>query len=119
MVEEVKMVIAVRKDIDIGKGKMAAQVAHAAVACALRSRKASRSTFNEWMDQGQKKIVIRVQNEEELRKLKMILDQAGIMNEMITDAGLTQVPPGTVTCLGIGPVKASVIDPITGDYPLY
>jgi PTH2 family peptidyl-tRNA hydrolase len=41
------------------------------------------------------------------------------MNEMITDAGLTQVPPGTVTCLGIGPVKASVIDPITGDYPLY
>jgi PTH2 family peptidyl-tRNA hydrolase len=119
MVEEIKMVIAVRKDIDIGKGKMAAQVAHAAVACALKSMKSNKTMFKGWMSQGQKKIVIRVQDEDELNRLKYAVDEMGIVNEMITDAGLTQIPPGTVTCLGIGPVFSSVIDPLTGSYPLY
>ena len=51
-------------------------------------------------------------------RLKTILDQVGITSCLITDAGFTQIMPGTVTCLGIGPVEESKIDPITGMFPL-
>ncbi len=113
------MVIAVRKDIDIGKGKMAAQVAHAAVACALRASRERKKLFREWMSQGQKKIVIRVSDERELLELKRRVDAEGMLTETITDAGLTQIPPGTLTCMGIGPDESTRLDPLTGGYPLF
>lgn len=113
------MVIAVRKDIDIGKGKMAAQVAHAAVACAMRASRERKKIFREWMGQGQKKIVIRVSDDRELLELKRKADSEGFLTETITDAGLTQIPPGTLTCLGIGPDESPKLDPLTGAYPLF
>ena len=61
----VKMVIAVRKDLAMGKGKIAAQVAHAAVACTLISMKKNKKTFNEWYETGQKKVVVKVDNLQE------------------------------------------------------
>ncbi|MHB1811414.1 MAG: peptidyl-tRNA hydrolase Pth2 [Thermoplasmataceae archaeon] len=118
MVESVKMVIAIRKDLDMGKGKIAAQAAHAAVSCALKSEKDDKKIFREWISQGQKKIVIRLESLEAVMRLKTILDQVGITSCLITDAGFTQIMPGTVTCLGIGPVEESKIDPITGMFPL-
>ena len=118
MVDSVKMVIAIRKDLDMGKGKIAAQAAHAAVSCALKSEKDDRKLFREWISQGQKKIVIRLDSLEAVMRLKTMIDQMGITSCLITDAGFTQIIPGTVTCLGIGPVEESVIDPITGKYPL-
>ena len=118
MVDSVKMVIAIRKDLDMGKGKIAAQAAHAAVSCALKSEKDDRKLFREWIGQGQKKIVIRLDSLEAVMRLKTMIDQMGITSCLITDAGFTQIIPGTVTCLGIGPVEESVIDPITGKYPL-
>lgn len=118
MVENIKMVIAVRKDLDLGKGKIAAQVAHAAVACALKAEKYEKKLFREWLREGQKKVVIRLDNEAALFDLKRKIELLGIVHELISDAGHTQVEPGTVTCLGIGPVEESVIEPITGQYPL-
>lgn len=119
MVENVKMVIAVRKDLDLGKGKIAAQVAHAAVSCALKAEKYEKKLFKEWIKEGQKKVVIRVSNQKELFDLKGKVELMGLVNEVITDAGHTQIEPGTVTCLGIGPVEEEVIEPVTGDYPLF
>ena len=118
MVENVKMVIAVRKDLDLGKGKIAAQVAHAAVMCALKAEKYEKKLFREWISEGQKKVVIRVDNEAALIELKRKIESMGIVNELVSDAGHTQVEPGTVTCLGIGPVEEYVIEPVTGSYPL-
>lgn len=118
MVENVKMVIAVRRDLDMGKGKIAAQVAHAAVMCALRAEKYEKKLFREWIREGQKKVVIRVDNQSALLELKRRLDIMGIMNEIVTDAGHTQIEPGTITCLGIGPVEEEVIEPVTGEYSL-
>ncbi len=112
------MVIAFRKDIDLGKGKIAAQVAHAAVSCAISSQKHHRKTFHDWIDEGQRKVVIRVSGIEELYRLKEKAESAGIQTCLITDAGLTQIPPGTVTCLGIGPDEEEKLDQITGEYPL-
>lgn len=119
MVESVKMVIAVRKDLDLGKGKMAAQVAHAAVSCALKAEKEDKKMFKEWVRTGQKKVVIKLANLEELMKLQREASLRGFTNYIITDAGLTQIAPGTVTCLGLGPADEGEIDSLTGEYPLF
>lgn len=119
MVSEFKMIIVVRKDLDLGKGKMAAQVAHAAVSLALHSMKKDKRIFREWLDQGQKKVVVRVDDLKQLYAVKEKFEAAGISTSLITDAGLTQVPPGTVTCLGAGPAASEDIDAITGELSLY
>ena len=116
---EYKLVVVVRTDLGISKGKMAAQVAHAAVNCALRSKKSDSINFRKWFDEGQKKVVVKGQNESTLRNLQQHAREVGLVSSLVTDAGLTEVPAGTVTCLGIGPAADSEIDSITGDYPLF
>ncbi len=118
MVTEYKLVIAVRKDLDLGKGKIAAQVAHAAVHCALQAEKNDKQNFRKWTDQGQRKIVIRVDGLQDLYRLKEEAERKGLINSLITDAGKTQVEPETVTCLGIGPADAEILDLITGEFSL-
>ena len=118
MTDEFKMIIAVRSDIKLGPGKMAAQVAHAAVNCALAAKKNYKKYFNAWYDEGQKKVVVKVKNMAELRELQMDAKANGLPNSLITDAGHTQLPPGTVTCLGIGPGPEEAIDKITGHLKL-
>ena len=116
---EYKLVVVVRTDLGISKGKMAAQVAHAAVNCTLKSRKSDSSNFKKWFDEGQKKVVVKGQNESTLRDLQQHAREIGLVSSLVTDAGLTEVPAGTVTCLGIGPASESEIDLITGDYSLF
>ncbi|MFG1449820.1 MAG: peptidyl-tRNA hydrolase Pth2 [Thermoplasmataceae archaeon] len=118
MVGPVKLVIAVRRDLDMGKGKIAAQVAHASVSCALTAQKTEKKLFKEWISEGQKKIVIKVDGEEQLRQLIGLARSQGIITEPINDAGFTQVFPGTLTCAGIGPAEESVLESLTGKYPL-
>ncbi len=118
MVDEMKMIIGVRKDLDMGKGKIAAQASHAAVNCALWAQKNNKKIFKKWSEQGQKKVVIRLQNLEELYRLKDECEREGLNTSVITDAGLTQIDPGSVTCIGIGPAPSEIIDKITAKYPL-
>jgi len=118
MIEGYKMVIAVRGDIKLSPGKMAAQVAHAAVNCAFSAKKNHKDWFDAWYEEGQKKIVVKVKDMEELRTLQSNAKAAGLPNSLITDAGHTQLPPGTVTCLGIGPGPETKMDKITGHLQL-
>ncbi|MEM0028680.1 MAG: peptidyl-tRNA hydrolase Pth2 [Ignisphaera sp.] len=117
---ELKQVIVVRTDIKMGKGKLATQVAHAAVEAVLQclEKKSCSEIIAEWRRQGQKKIVVKVKSLEELLNLKRIADELGINTVLIADAGLTQLPPGTITALGLGPAPAEIIDKVTGDLPL-
>ncbi len=119
MVEEYKLVVVIRKDLDIGKGKMAAQVAHAAVNLALLSEKKNKKVFRNWESMGSKKVVVKASGLEELYKLKQMAEDNGLHTSLISDAGLTQIPPGTVTCLGIGPAESTLIDSITGNLQLW
>ena len=113
--EESKMVIVMRNDLKMSKGKIAAQAAHAAVNCAFASKKKDPKNFDKWMSEGQKKVVVKVNSEKELFEIKSIADSAGLINSVITDAGRTEIAPGTVTCLGIGPAPESAVDKVTGD----
>jgi len=115
---EFKLVVAVRKDIKISPGKMAAQVAHAAVSCAMKAKGSKKELYSDWMREGQRKVVLKVEDLVELEHIERLAAAAGLITDKITDAGLTEVPPGTVTCLGIGPAKEADVDRITGHLKL-
>ena len=116
---EYKLVIVVRTELGLSKGKIAAQVAHAAVNCAMQSKKSDSSNFTKWFGDGQKKVVVKVSGESALRKLQQHAREVGLISSLVTDAGLTEVPSGTITCLGIGPASDSEIDLITGSCSLF
>jgi PTH2 family peptidyl-tRNA hydrolase len=113
-----KMVIVARRDLDLSKGKLAAQVGHAAVDCALAAMKYARKDFDAWRDGGQMKVVLRVEREAELYPLKAAAEQAGLTTALVKDAGHTEIPAGTVTVLGIGPGAEEVVDRVTGHLSL-
>ncbi len=71
------------------------------------------------MKEGQRKIVLKVNSEDALLKKEREAKEAGVPSALISDMGLTELPPGTVTALGIGPAPERVIDKITGNLPLY
>lgn len=113
-----KLVVVVRKDLGLSAGKLAVQVAHASVSCAQWSSKNNKRTYDAWFNEGQKKVVVKVDNLKDLYFYKELAKKDGLTTSLISDAGLTEVAPGTVTCLGIGPDKADVIDKITGQLKL-
>ena len=113
--KEYKQAILMRKDLKLAKGKMSAQSSHASVEAVLRSHK---DDISKWRDQGMKKIVLAVENLEELRQLKEEAEDAGLVVALITDAGRTHIEPGTTTCLGIGPDDSEKIDKVTGKLKL-
>ncbi len=116
---EYKLVVAVREDLDMSKGKMAVQVAHASVISALKCRSTNAKWFRNWYDEGQKKVVVKTDDVEGLRDLQNEAEKMNIPTALIDDAGLTELPPGTTTCLGIGPAPNSVIDQVTGNLKLW
>ena len=88
------MVIIARKDLDLSKGKLAAQVGHAAVDCALKAQKYAKEAMGEWLSQGQMKAVLKVPSEKEFYALKAAAEKAGLCTSLITDAGHTEIPAG-------------------------
>ncbi|HIC05595.1 MAG TPA: peptidyl-tRNA hydrolase [Candidatus Nitrosopelagicus sp.] len=113
----IKQVIVVRTDLDMGKGKIAAQVGHACVLGAEYVRKSKPEWFSEWW-KGQEKIVLKVSNLKELEQVKQGAIEIGVPWSEVTDAGHTQIAPGTVTCISLGPAPEEKIDKITGDLKL-
>ena len=113
-----KQVIVVRADLKMSVGKTAAQVGHAAVSAAEEARVRHPDWWGEWMREGQCKVVVRVDGEGELRRLMKEAEELGLPTALIRDRGLTEVKPGTVTCLGIGPAPSRLIDKVTGNLPL-
>ena len=106
-----KQVILVRTDLKLPKGKLSVQVAHASLEAALKS---SRSVMDEWRSDGGKKVVLKVADLNELNKYEALARKENLVAALITDAGHTTIPSGTVTCLGIGPDNEEKIDRVTG-----
>ena len=113
-----KQVVAVRRDLDMGKGKVAVQVAHAAVSAAEIARKRFPQWWDAWLKEGQCKVAVRVDSLDEVLQLERRSRELRLPFALITDRGLTQIDPGTTTCLGIGPAPSSIIDTLTGNLSL-
>ena len=115
---EYKQVLVFRKDLKMSKGKVAAQAGHAAVSAAQEAYTHHKKWWEAWLYEGQRKIAVKVPGEKELGELVEAAEELGVPHALITDRGLTEVPEGTVTCLGIGPAPAEKIDRLTGKLPL-
>jgi PTH2 family peptidyl-tRNA hydrolase len=113
-----KQVIVVRADLQMGKGKLAAQVGHAAVSAAENARRTHLKWVEEWLEEGQCKVVAKVASLELLLSLRERASQRRLPHSLIKDRGLTQLPPNTVTCLGIGPAPSDAVDRLTSELAL-
>jgi PTH2 family peptidyl-tRNA hydrolase len=113
-----KQVIIVRRDVNMGTGKIAAQVAHAAVMGAEKVKASRREWFNSWFAAGQAKVVVKAKNIEELMEVRMRAEELYLPVVQVQDSGLTQIPSGTVTCIGIGPAPSDLIDKVTFELKL-
>ena len=112
-----KQAIIIRSDLQMGKGKMAAQSSHASLSSYKKCERENPDDAREWEEEGQKKIVLKVGSEEELLALYEKMKRE-IPCSLIRDAGHTQVEPGTVTCFGAGPAEESLINKYCKDLKL-
>jgi len=113
-----KQVIVLRLDLKMSKGKISAQAGHAAVSAAEEARRRHPSWWKAWIEEGQCKIAVKARSEQELLELERKAKESGLPSALISDRGLTELPPGTITCLGIGPAPSYQIDKITGKLDL-
>ncbi|MFC6754364.1 peptidyl-tRNA hydrolase Pth2 [Halorubrum tibetense] len=111
-----KQAIVARRDLGMGEGKLAAQVAHASLSAYEDTGRRARK---KWKGAGQKKIVLGADSESELFALADKAETEGVPYAVIRDAGHTELEPGTVTALAVGPAREETIDRITGELPLY
>ena len=108
----------VRKDLDMSAGKIAAQVGHACVLGAEHVRKSYPDWYNEWERSGQEKVIVKVTSLEQLEQVKKHVISLDLPWREVTDAGHTQIAPGTVTCISIGPAPEVIVDKVTKDLKL-
>ncbi|MCJ1279652.1 hypothetical protein MMC21_007476 [Puttea exsequens] len=112
--EECKLVLVVRTDLGMGKGKIAAQCSHATLACYTTLLHVSSPIIKRWIHSGQPKIALQVPTEDLLDELHAKALSVGLCARVVHDAGRTQVASGSKTVLGLGPGPKSVVDGVTG-----
>ena len=103
------------------KGKIAAQCSHATLACyktLLKSSMSVQESLRRWERQGQAKIAVQINSEDELSELQARAMSLGLCAQVVRDAGRTQIAAGSATVLGIGPGPKSVVDQVTGSLKL-
>ena len=136
-----KMMIVMRRDLKMRKGKIAAQAGHASVEAVLAALKKEdllgeielrdgwvtlsdrvkkTTPLTEWLREGTAKICVYVDSEEELLSVAGKAQEMGVLTALITDAGMTEFHgEPTLTCLALEPLPSEVADQITGKLPLY
>lgn len=112
-----KLILVVRTDLKMTKGKIAAQCGHAAVAAYKAARKQPK-ILRAWDESGQAKIALKVDSENALKEVAKHAKAVGLLINIIHDAGHTQVAPGSKTVCAIGPGPALLVDKITGHLKL-
>ena len=115
---EYKMCIVLRMDLGMSTGKLIAQACHAAVGASELGKKENHKAWRRWRDEGAKKVALEAESLEEIEGLAEKAEGLDIVNILIQDAGHTEVPPGTITALGIGPDRTDLLDKVTGSLPL-
>ncbi|EFX73896.1 hypothetical protein DAPPUDRAFT_307543 [Daphnia pulex] len=113
-----KLVLVVRNDLKMGKGKIAAQCSHAAVAAYKQMKQKDQEILNHWENLGQPKVVVKVDSEEELLSIAANSRSKGLPTTVIRDAGRTQIAPGSKTVLGVGPASSEMVDQVTNHLKL-
>ncbi|KAJ1527596.1 hypothetical protein ONE63_007559 [Megalurothrips usitatus] len=117
--DDIKLILVVRNDLKMGKGKAAAQCAHAAVQAYQRVKAGKPKTLRAWERNGQPKIVVKCESEKDLIELAKRSKELHLTTSIIKDAGRTQIAAGSRTVLGVGPGPARYVDEVTRHLKLY
>jgi len=110
--EQYEQVIVIRSDLEMSNGKLEAEATRASLMSFFEAEKSNEEIAQKWLGSGEKKIVLKA-SEDALKKLYAALQNKKVPAALVTDAGLTELPPGTVIALGIGPWLSSEIDKFT------
>ncbi|KAH1011072.1 peptidyl-tRNA hydrolase 2, mitochondrial isoform X2 [Dendroctonus ponderosae] len=113
-----RLMLGIRNDLKMQKGKVAAQCGHAAMAAYAKTLNIPK-LLKRWRKSGTAKIAVRVDSEEQLLELEKNAKKLNILTSVVRDAGQTQVAPGSRTVIAIGPAPKKVLDKITGHLKLY
>lgn len=113
-----KMILCVRKDLEMSKGKIAAQCAHAAVGAYRQAEAKNASVLSAWLGCGQPKIAVQIKDEAEMDELEKQAKMKGLLTFIVHDAGHTQVAAGSKTVIAIGPGGRDAIESVTGHLKL-
>jgi len=114
-----KQAIVLRADLKMSCGKAAVQACHGSVSACEEAKKQRPEWFRGWKAEGQRKIALRAESEAHLLELEKKAAKLRIPMFLVSDMGLTELPPGTTTTLGVGPAPSNLVDKITGNLPLY
>lgn len=110
--------IVVRSDLSMSTGKTCAQVAHASLSSAEEAIDVKKEWYEAWKKEGQRKVVVKVEDMEAIVEIFETAKKAELPCYLVKDAGLTELEPGTITALGIGPAPSNLLDKITGGLEL-
>ena len=115
--DPVKLVLVINNDLKMGKGKIAAQAGHASVTATLRAGEYRPAILDSWLKSGQKKICLK-SSYNEVIELESKAKASGIQTTIITDAGKTQIPSGSLTVIAFGPDNEDKLHDLTGHLKL-
>ncbi len=112
------MVFVINHELKMGKGKIAAQVGHAAVKATLQSGELRPELLDAWLSTGQKKVCVKANDVRQLEQIERQAKHHQILTSKIHDAGHTQIPAGSYTVLALGPDEEEKLDALTGELKL-
>ncbi|CAG9791643.1 unnamed protein product [Diatraea saccharalis] len=115
---EYKLVLVVRTDLNMSKGKIAAQCGHAAVGAFEKAQRKDPEGLKCWRMTGQAKVALKIDSVDEIKQIADNAQKMGLITSLIRDAGRTQIAPNSITVLGVGPAPKDVIDKVTGHLKL-
>lgn len=104
------MYILANKGLGMSPGKLAAQVAHAAVRAVWIGKDSGTGPINEWLSKGETKVVLEARDTEHLLNAERYLRDKGFNTYLVVDEGRTEIQPHTPTCFAVGPVDK--LDPV-------
>ncbi|EEE61816.1 hypothetical protein OsJ_16439 [Oryza sativa Japonica Group] len=117
IIEDFKMVLVVRNDLKMGKGKIAAQCSHATLGLFKKLQQRAPKSLRRWERCGQVKVVVKIESEEDMLVLQGRAKSLNIPTHITIDAGRTQIAPNSRTVMAIlGP--ADMVDDVTGGLKL-
>lgn len=116
--KRLKMVLVVRTDLKMGKGKMCAQCGHAVAGIMEDLVYFDRALLEQWTDNAQPKIAVKIKTQEALIKLRQKARELYLPNYLVMDAGRTQIAAGSLTVLAIGPGPIDLVNQVTGGLSL-
>ncbi|KAI7753011.1 hypothetical protein M8C21_031567 [Ambrosia artemisiifolia] len=117
IIQDFKMVLVVRNDLKMGKGKIAAQCSHATLGLYKKILHRAPKALSRWEMCGQVKVVVKIESEDDMLELQKRAKSLAIPTHIVIDAGRTQIAPNSRTVMAVlGP--ADMVDDVTGGLKL-